>query len=113
MFRVWQEQMLERRKQNKDLKGLEDLLNVGFYLSKLIRFLNQILSPFLFIDMIVFMTSAVMWCYTSSAFLFHLEALNQSYKGLFYCLTSLGKIKILKESIFEFDTFRIYDHEYP
>ena len=84
--------MNERRKQNKDLEGLEELLNIGFYLSKLIRFLNKILSPFLFIDMIVFMTSAVMWCYTSFAFLFHVEALNRSYKGLVYCLTALGKI---------------------
>ena len=92
LYNVWQVEMKSRRtKEPEDVQGLEDILNLGFYLSNLTRSLNSLLSPFLFIDMIVLSTSSVMWCYTGFAFFGNLDLLEQTIIiPLVYCLTSFG-----------------------
>ena len=93
LYNVWQVEMKSRRSSTKDPQndqGLEDILNLGFYLSNLTRLLNTILSPFLFIDMIVLSTSTVMWCYNGFAFFGNLGKFEEIMIPLVYCLTSFG-----------------------
>lgn len=67
--------------------NLEDLMDLGFTIGKITKSANQVVSPFVMIDMMIFLTSAVSWFYIGSAVFF--EGNLNPNKAL-YAVTSLS-----------------------
>jgi len=103
-FAAWNQEIASNRKiaekvPEEKIVRIEKQMDIGLQLAKLNKKADNVISPFLMIDMTIFLISSIGWLYYAFTIFFHLEVLAKTYQPLFssiiaVCLTGSSIYRI-------------------